>query len=119
MKFLADEHFPMASVRLLVAAGHDVVHAAHVARGEDDLDLLVICESEGRTMLTFDKDFGDLAFRDDRYPSTGVVLFRLRTRSIEEPARLLLQELITAAVDPLRGRITVITERGARYRDFE
>jgi predicted nuclease of predicted toxin-antitoxin system len=87
MRFLADEHFPMASVRLLIAAGHDVVHVGHVASGEDDVDLLVICESEERTMLTFDKDFGDLAFRDDRYPSTGVVLFRLKTRAIEEPAR--------------------------------
>jgi len=119
MRFLADEHFPMASVRLLIAAGHDVVHVGHVASGEDDVDLLVICESEERTMLTFDKDFGDLAFRDDRYPSTGVVLFRLKTRAIEEPAKLLLRELAVDDPFSLHGRITVITERGARFRDFE
>jgi len=119
MKFLADEHFPMASVHALRDAGHDVVHVGHVASGEEDVDLVLLCEREGRTLLTFDKDFGDLAFRDARYPDTGVVLFRLKEKKPRSAAGLLLQELAADPERPLAGRITVITENGTRFREFE
>ena len=77
MRFLADENFPAAAVRALRETGHDVAWVGAVAPGLADLDVLALMAREGRILLTFDKDFGELA-RSSRLPSAcGVLLFRI------------------------------------------
>jgi predicted nuclease of predicted toxin-antitoxin system len=77
MRFLADENFPGAAVAALVAAGHDVAWVRNAAPGMSDPDVLAWATRDERTLLTFDKDFGELA-RASALPSTcGVVLFRM------------------------------------------
>jgi hypothetical protein len=65
MRFLANENFPGAAVKALVAAGHDVVWVRIAAPGTTDPDVLAWAAREERILLTFDKDFGELA-RDRR-----------------------------------------------------
>lgn len=78
MRFLADENFPVAAIEALEDAGHDVVCVAAVAPGADDTDVLAWAAREGRMLLTFDKDFGELA-RSSRLPAEcGVLLFRIQ-----------------------------------------
>jgi predicted nuclease of predicted toxin-antitoxin system len=77
MRFLANENFPGAAVVALEAAGHDVVWLRAAAPGTSDADVLAWAVREERILLTFDKDFGELA-RGSRLPRTcGVVLFRV------------------------------------------
>ena len=77
MRFLANENFPGTAVAALIAAGHDVVWVRNAAPGMSDPDVLAWATRDERTLLTFDKDFGELA-RAAALPSTcGVVLFRL------------------------------------------
>jgi len=77
MRFLANENFPGTAVAVLVAAGHDVVWVRNVAPGMCDPDVLAWATRDERILLTFDKDFGELA-RASALPSTcGVVLFRM------------------------------------------
>ena len=77
MHFLANENFPGAAVAALIAAGHDVVWVRNSAPGMSDPDVLAWGIRDERTLLTFDKDFGELA-RASALPSTrGVVLFRM------------------------------------------
>ena len=45
--------------------------------GASDRAILARAQSEGRTVVTFDKDFGELAYRFGLPSSCGVVLFRL------------------------------------------
>src|SRR5436309_2206170 len=61
MRFLANENFPGAAVKALVAAGHDVVWVRIAAPGTTDPDVLAWAGREERILLTFDKDFGELA----------------------------------------------------------
>jgi predicted nuclease of predicted toxin-antitoxin system len=76
MRFLADENFPGAAVDALVRAGHDVVWIAAVAPGTPDTEVFRWAARESRIILTFDKDFGDIA-RSASLPAVcGVVLFR-------------------------------------------
>ena len=67
----------MGTVCALRGTGHDVVHLRE--RGLErmpDSDILDLARAEGRTVLTFDLDFGDLmAANCERMPS--VVIFRL------------------------------------------
>jgi len=75
MRFLADESCDFAAVRALRAAGHDVIAVAEVARGADDSAVVELARSEGRILLTEDKDFGQLVFAAAHH-TAGVILLR-------------------------------------------
>jgi predicted nuclease of predicted toxin-antitoxin system len=77
MRFLANENFPGEAVTALKTAGHDVVWLRTAAPGTSDEDVLVWAAREARILLTFDKDFGELAWRLGLPASSGIVLFRL------------------------------------------
>lgn len=77
MRFLADENFPGDAIAALRAHGHDVAWIRADAPGSSDADVLARTICEGRVLLTFDKDFGELAWRAGLPASAGVVLFRL------------------------------------------
>jgi predicted nuclease of predicted toxin-antitoxin system len=61
MRFLANENFPGAAVAALEAAGHDVVWVRMTVPGATDPEVLARAAREERVLLTFDKDFGELA----------------------------------------------------------
>jgi len=57
--------------------GHDVVRVGTVAPGSSDQDVLTWTARDGRILLTFDKDFNELA-RNAALPSIcGVLLLRV------------------------------------------
>lgn len=76
MRFLADENFLGDAVRALRIAGHDVGWIREDAPGIRDPAVLNRAMNEGRILLTFDKDFGELAWRAGLPASCGIVLFR-------------------------------------------
>ena len=65
MRFLADENIPGDAVADIEAAGHDIVWVRTVAPGSKDEDILALAVREERTILTFEKDFGELAWLQD------------------------------------------------------
>src|SRR5260370_35892207 len=77
MRFFANENFPGAAVTALEAAGHDVVWMRIAAPRATDPDVLVWAAREERSLLSFDKDFGDLAKASVLPPEWGVALLRL------------------------------------------
>jgi predicted nuclease of predicted toxin-antitoxin system len=64
MKLFADEYMARAIVIRLRDLGHDVLYASEDRPGALDPDWLIRAESESRVVLTADKDFGELIFRD-------------------------------------------------------
>jgi predicted nuclease of predicted toxin-antitoxin system len=88
VRLLANENFPSAAVEALRSRGHDVAWIRTEAPGSSDPDVLARAVAEGRLLLTFDKDFGELAFRIGLSAGVGVVLFRLAPTSPEAVARL-------------------------------
>jgi predicted nuclease of predicted toxin-antitoxin system len=81
MRLLANENFPAEAVEELRSRGHDVVWVRTDSPGSPDQDVLARAVAETRILITFDKDFGDLAFRAKAPVATGVVLFRVSPRS--------------------------------------
>ncbi len=77
----ADENVPKAVVLALRTDGHDVTWMRDVGPGSPDDHVLALALSENRIVLTFDKDFGELAFRLVRQETPGVILLRPRLRS--------------------------------------
>ena len=62
-RFLADENFLGDAVTALREAGHDIAWIRTDAPGSTDRQVLTRAVAERRILLTFDKDFGDLAYR--------------------------------------------------------
>src|SRR4051812_37973801 len=77
MRLMADENVPGDLIAELRARGHDVLWARVDCPGTDDPGILARAQSESRLLLTFDKDFGELAFRSGMPASSGVILLRL------------------------------------------
>jgi predicted nuclease of predicted toxin-antitoxin system len=77
MRFLADENFPARLVAGLSRSGHDVAWVPATAPGLPDLDVLSWATRDERTLLTFDKDFGELACKFAPPTSCGIILFRV------------------------------------------
>lgn len=88
MRLLADENVPLESVRALRVAGHDVFSAAEAALGADDEMLLARAHAEQRLVLTFDRDFGELAARRGPGAAGGILLLRFVPRSAEDVTRI-------------------------------
>jgi predicted nuclease of predicted toxin-antitoxin system len=63
MKLLADENFPYPVVEALRGKGHDIVCARTDRSGLTDRALLERAESDGRVILTLDKDFWQIALQ--------------------------------------------------------
>lgn len=63
MKLFANENFPIASVRILENAGYDIKYSGLDHAGVKDSEVMDIAINEQRTILTFDRDYGELIFK--------------------------------------------------------
>ena len=115
MRFLADEDFPLASVKQLRSAGHDVVTVTTDSPGISDRQVLMRAVREDRIILTFDRDFGELLFRSRVPAPTGVVYFRLKPASPVEPAEYLMRLLALPEMS-LYHQFTTVDARHVRQR---
>ena len=77
MRFLANENFPGDAIAALRGNGHDVAWVRTEAPGASDQEVLARAQREGRILVTFDKDFGELAWRASLPAESGIVLFRI------------------------------------------
>ena len=88
MRLLADENFPRPAVVALREAGVDVLWIAETGSGMSDDEVLAQCIATHRTLLTFDKDFGELAYRRSLPSGCGIILFRITPQTPDEVAAL-------------------------------
>ena len=112
MRWLVDECVDAALVARLRETGHDAVYMSDVAPRTTDAEVMDLADRENRLLLTEDKDFGDLVFRQAK-SVPGIVLLR-----IEAPRRARKGPRLIAAIgrfgETLFGRYTVIED--ARFR---
>lgn len=114
MRFLADENFPGAAVEVLQGAGHDVVWVRTDAPGSTDSDVLAWMMREERILLTFDKDFGELARSASLPLECGIVLLRITMpRSDNVGSRI---ARLVSARDDWGGHFSVIEAGRVRMR---
>ena len=114
MKFLLNENVPRAAVDALRGLGHDVLWARAIMPGAPDSGVIDRALAEGRILVTFDKDFGELVFHVGKKASAGVVLFRIPQPSSVVVARQVVATLLSrndwegcfSVVEP--GRIRMV-----------
>ena len=77
IQFLADENFPGDAIADLAGKGYDITWIGKEAPGISDDEVLKKAMQERRILITFDKDFGELAFKRGLPASCGIILFRI------------------------------------------
>lgn len=114
MRFLANENVPLDAVVALREDGYDVMWVRTDTPGSSDEDILARAVSEERILLTFDKDFGELAFRSRLLVGCGVILFR-----IPEKSSAYIAKVVTTAIESRSdwtGLFSVVEEHRIRMR---
>jgi len=76
VRIVADESIDKQIVDRLRSDGHEVLFVAELEPGIDDLTVLARSREANAVLLTADKDFGELVFRQHLVYS-GVMLIRL------------------------------------------
>jgi predicted nuclease of predicted toxin-antitoxin system len=117
MRFLADENVPFGVVEELITVGHDAEWVGKLAPGAPDGEVLKHAAMDGRILLTFDKDYGDLAHRrETAVLPTGIVLIRSPVPRTREDCRKLARAI--AARDDWAGYFTVVEPGRIRRREL-
>jgi predicted nuclease of predicted toxin-antitoxin system len=115
MRLLANENFPLPSVKLLRQAGYDIASITEDSPGIEDIEVLTRATNEQRIILTFDRDYGELIYRLRKPSPTGVIYLRFRPRTPEEPATIWLNLSQTEGLK-FEGWFTVIDRDQIRQR---
>jgi predicted nuclease of predicted toxin-antitoxin system len=97
-------------------AGFDVTAIIETSPSIKDVDVLALSVLDGRVLLTFDKDFGDLAFRDGCPAGSGVILLRPGRDMRRDLTFWILSVLQTR--DDWAGHFSVVTSLRIRRREL-
>ena len=117
LRILADENCPIRVIAELRRLGHDVVAAREVMPTAADEEVLNLAEQQIRLVVTFDKGFGEMAFRRGLAEKCGIILFRLAGHSRAGDIERALE--VIQSRDDWPGSFTVATESVVRIRPFE
>jgi predicted nuclease of predicted toxin-antitoxin system len=115
MQFLANENFPLTSIRLLREARHSVAAIVEDSPGISDQEVLVRAAHEQLTIITFDRDYGELIYRRKAPCPAGVIYLRFDPITPDEPANLLLR-LLSQSDLAFERKFTVVERQQVRQR---
>lgn len=116
MRLLADENIPIQAIEMLRKKGHDVLAISESAPSICDENVMLLAEGEGRILLTFDKDFGELACNSRARPSCGIILFRIPLRSADYITKMI-AEVLDYRYD-WQGHFAVVEPGRIRLREL-
>ena len=114
VRWMVNENFPAPSVTVMRASGHNVLSIAESHPGDSDTEVLALARKEGRWLVTFDRDYGELLFARNYAPPPAVILLRVQSYRPEEPAAWL--EQLLQEPEELMGKFTVFTGKTLRCR---
>lgn len=86
IQLLADENIPKKTVDLLKRQGVNILSVTEFSSGLSDRELLELARKKGRIIITFDKDFGQLIFKE-KLKTKGLILLRFIPKSPQQIAK--------------------------------
>lgn len=114
MKFTADEGVDAPIVKILRENGHDVFYIAEEEPSIPDTDVLDIASLRHDILITQDKDFGELVFKN-QLPHNGVILIRLAGITAKDKAQKTL-DVVNFYGESLHDSFVVIQVNKVRHR---
>jgi len=117
MKFLANENFPLKSILYLESKGFDIKSIGKDLPGIQDQLIIVLADQEERTILMFDRDYGELIFKHNLKPRAGVIYLRLDHYSPQDPG-IIIEQICADLNIKDTNTFTVIDKNGIRQRRY-
>ena len=117
MKFIADECVDLQIIEHLRKKGYEVLYILEINPGVSDDELLSLASKESAVLITLDKDFGELVFRQNILTS-GIILLRLSGLDSEDKA-VITSEAIEKYQKEIKNNFMVITSDNIRIRKKE
>ena len=114
MNFLADESIDRQIVDALREDDHAVLYVTEMDPGISDDEVLDKAEKGSAILITADRDFGELVFRQQRI-TKGVVLVRLAGLLPSKKAEIV-STMIKKHLDAIQNTFSVISPNAIRIR---
>lgn len=111
MKFLLDENLGKEAAKFLKGLGHSAIRIREINPGIPDYEVLDLALSQRSVLITSDKDFGELVFKE-KQPHTGVIFLRLEDESSDNKITALKFVLPKYVV----GKFIVVEEKEGKFR---
>ncbi len=113
LNFLADVNIEKSIIDELKKSGYDIKWIAEVNPHMDDISIFKMASEENRILLTNDKDFGEIVFRQ-KLVTSGIVLFRIKGQSANVK-RGLFKKLLATHKDKIAKYFVVINKNRFRF----
>lgn len=116
-RLLIDENVPLYLITHLRNLGYDFLHVRDVQMALADEDVLTLAVRDKRILITFDRDFGELIFRQGLEVPPAIVYVRM-----SPVAREAVCAAVSGVLGPqaalIDGHLVVIAMEGIRSRRF-
>jgi predicted nuclease of predicted toxin-antitoxin system len=113
MRFLVDECTGPAVAQWLRERSFEVFSVYDESRGADDDRILAKAHDEDWILITNDKDFGEMVYRE-RKPHRGVIFLRLQDERAGSKIAAI-QKLLASYADRLPDAFVVVTDTHVRF----
>jgi predicted nuclease of predicted toxin-antitoxin system len=114
LKFLVDVGVSKKVERWLIDNGYNIKSVRDINPKMIDKEILKIAVSEGRMVITMDKDFGELVYNSG-LPHAGVLLLRLEGARSDEKVKII-EEILEKYLDKLLNNFCVFKDGQLRIR---
>jgi predicted nuclease of predicted toxin-antitoxin system len=114
MRFLIDESVEKLIVYWLRDREYDVTYITEISPAITDEDVIDLANNEIRILITNDKDFGELIFRQSKI-TNGIILICDFNEESSNKIRLV-KEVLEKAKKKLKRNFIVVNEKGIRIR---
>jgi len=112
IRFIVDECTGPLVAKWLLSKNYQVLSIYDGFRGIKDIEILRIAQEEKWVIITNDKDFGELVYKNN-FQHHGIVLLRLIDERSSNKIDVL-EKLIDNHFDELKGKFIVVTENSVR-----
>lgn len=114
-KFLLDENIGKSVALFLTQFGHTVYRIKKIHPGAEDFQVLDLAVEKYAILITLDRDFGELIFKE-RKPHTGVIFLRLDDQRLSNIKRALSWFLSIYPEHKIENSFTVIIEKMGKFK---
>jgi predicted nuclease of predicted toxin-antitoxin system len=116
MRFLVDECTGPLVADWLRSQSHDVLSIYDEAPGLRDDEVLAKALADARILITNDKDFGEMVYREGK-PHLGVIFLRLQDERAASKVSAI-RRLLDTYAERIPGSFVVVTETQIRFAGF-
>jgi predicted nuclease of predicted toxin-antitoxin system len=114
VRLLVNENFPIPALRVLRERGVDVMAIIETMPAASDETVLAMAREQGRWLVTFDRDYGELVFSRRLLPPPAIIYLRQEPYPPIRPAAILLD--LIAEPETAEGYFVVVGEQTVRRR---